>query len=86
MIVYLWQAGSAEGVAGDYGKAQEQAVTFMCRAGAGTAVIEEARFISGDTSLASGYQASADRRWVARRHLGCQVTWELRPVHERAAA
>jgi hypothetical protein len=62
VIVYLWRAGSAEGVTGDYGKAQERAVTFMGGAAASTAVVVEARFISGSRSLTSGYRASPDRR------------------------
>lgn len=78
MIVFLWQAGTAEGVTGDYATAQQRAASFMRDAGASTAVVEQASFIDGSTSLSSCYQPVPGRCWVARRHPGGRVCWEQR--------
>jgi hypothetical protein len=78
VIVFLWQAGTAEGVTDDYATAQQRAASFMRGAGASTAVVEQASFIDGSTSLSSCYQALPGRCWVARRHPGGRVYWEQR--------
>jgi hypothetical protein len=87
VIVFLWQAGTAEGVTDDREKAQKQAAFFMGRAGASTAVVEQARFTGGNRSLGSGYQLAQGLYWVARRHPGGQVSWEPRwPAPELTVA
>jgi hypothetical protein len=78
VIVFLWQAGTAEGVTDDYATAQQRAASFMRDAGASTAVVEQASFIDGNTSLSSCYQPVPGRRWIARRHPGGRVYWEQR--------
>lgn len=74
--VFLWQAGTAEGVAGDYVVAQVRAFCFMYAAGASTAVVEQAAFIGGGASMDSRYLPLPGRRWVGRRRPGGRVCWE----------
>jgi hypothetical protein len=76
MIVFLWQAGTAEGVTDDYVKAQLHAFCFMRRTGASTAVVEQAYYISGIDTLVSGYQRADAPRWVARRLPGGRIRRE----------
>jgi hypothetical protein len=87
MIVFLWQAGTAEGVTDDCEKALKQAASFMHSTGASTALVEQARFTGGNRSLSSGYRALQGPYWVARRHHGGQVSWEPNwPAPEPTAA
>ena len=77
IAVWLWSAGTAEGVTGDREKACQNAACYLSSAGA-TAVVEQARFVllvAGEW-LAAGYETLADAaRWVACRHPGGQVSW-----------
>ena len=87
MIVWLWSTGSTRGVTCDREKAFTAAALSMQGAGADTAVVEQAHYITGVDTLAAGYQKADALRWVASRHPGGRVTWRLRPpAPERAAA
>lgn len=79
MIVWLWAAGSSAGVTDDHAKARSAAASALADSGTGTAVVEQAYFISGTRSLDAGYER-AGARWVARRRRGGQVTWRMCPA------
>jgi hypothetical protein len=87
VIVWLWSAGSAQGVTDDQGTALTAAALSMERAGADAAVVEQAHFVTATGTLAAGYQKADAPRWVARRRPGGRVAWALRPpAPEQAAA
>jgi len=84
VTVYLWQAGTAEGVNGDQVRARELAAGFMTRTGAVTAMVEQAVLVIG--SLDSGYRKLPGGRWEARRHPAGEVTWRQCRARELTAA
>jgi hypothetical protein len=86
VIVWLWAAGSAEGVTDDYTKAREAAASFMRMTGTDTAVVEQAHFITGISSLSAGYERAGAPQWIARRHPGGRISWRLRPTGPELAA
>ena len=86
MIVWLWAAGSAVGVTDDHANARRAAVFFMRSAGTDAAVVEQAYFISGARSLGAGYERDGAARWVARRHPGGRISWQMRPPDPGLAA
>jgi len=77
-MVWLWAAGSSQGVTDDQAKARKGAASALASSGTGTAVVEQAYFISGTRSLSAGYEL-AGARWVARRRRG-QVSWRMCPA------
>lgn len=77
-MVWLWAAGSAEGVTDDYAKARGTAASFMRRTGTSAAVAEQAYFITGIRSLSAGYEKVSGSHWVARRHPSGRISWRLR--------
>jgi hypothetical protein len=78
VIVWLWAAGSAEGVTDDYAKARRAAASFMRKTGTSAAVVEQAYLITGIRSLSAGYEKANAPHWVARRHPGGQISWRQR--------
>jgi hypothetical protein len=74
VIVYLWRAGSAEGVTDDPVKARALAARFMLAGGATEAAVETAHYDGGSTSLDAGYALAAGLRWTAHRQDG-QAAW-----------
>jgi hypothetical protein len=78
--VYLWRAGTAEGVTDTPRKARIAAA--RCERGgrlegAGRAlVVEQARFVPGTETLRDGYLRTS-RYWTGRRHPDGRVTWRL---------
>ena len=86
MIVWLWQAGSAEGVTDDFEKARRTTASFMRSSGTDAAVVEQAYFIPGIESLSTGYERTAGPHWVARRHPGGRISWSLRSAEPGIAA
>jgi hypothetical protein len=84
VIVWLWSAGSCEGVTGDHAKARKAAARALASSGTGTAVVEQAYFVSGTRSLSAGYER-AGTRWVGRRRRGGQVSWRLCPAEPELA-
>ena len=79
MKVYLWQAGTAEGVTDDDERARTLAASFMGENGAAEAVVETADLDIGIKALAAGYAKTQGKRWVAQLH-GSQVVWNCRHV------
>lgn len=84
--MWLWAAGSAEGVTDDHAKVRRAAVSFMRSTGTDAAVVEQAYFISGTRSLSAGYEKADAPCWVARRHPGGRVSWRMRPAEPGLAA
>jgi hypothetical protein len=88
IAVWLWSAGTTEGVTGDREKACENAACYLGSAGA-TAVVEQARFVllvEGE-SLDAGYETlTGAARWVACRHPGGRVSWSASPAKPEMAA
>ena len=74
MIVFLWSAGTAEGVTDNPQTARTNAAALMCSQEADTALVEKAYFIPGIGSLETGY-VPAGRCWAARRHPSGRVSW-----------
>ena len=88
MIVWLWQAGSTQGVVvtGNQAKARRKVTSCMRDTGTVTAVLEMARF-DGMKSLNAAYAPVDGQSWVARCHPSGRVSWRLRaPAREPAAA
>jgi len=85
VIVYLWRAGSAEGVTDDRKTALRTAARFMRATGAGEAVVETARYDDVTGSPRAGYAKADGPHWVARRHADGRVTWRLGPAEDLAA-
>jgi hypothetical protein len=84
--VFLWQAGTAEGVTDSPGKARRHAARWMRRQETDTARVEPAHFVSGIETLDAGYLPSSAPHWTGRRHPSGRVTWRLRaPSLERPA-
>jgi hypothetical protein len=79
VIVWLWAAGSSAGVTDDHAKARRAAASALASSGTGTAVVEQAYFVSGTRSLSAGYERPGTR-WVARRRRGGRVSWRLCPA------
>ncbi len=77
MKVYLWVAGSAEGVTDDDGRARSLAAGSMLENGAPDAVVEPAVFDDATKSLEAGYVRTAGLRWTAHRQ-GGHVVWNSR--------
>jgi hypothetical protein len=77
MRVYLWVAGSSEGVTDDQDQARRLAARFLLENGAAQAVVEPADLDL--SSLDHGYERIAGRRWTASRQ-GSQVDWASRRV------
>ena len=74
MIVFLWSAGTAEGVTDNPRKAHDDAAALMRSQEADTALVEKAYFIPGFGSLETGY-LPAGPCWTARRHPNGRVSW-----------
>jgi hypothetical protein len=86
VIVWLWWAGSAEGVTDSRRTARGRAVSFLRGTGA-TAILEMAYFNDGVRSLGAGYdRAHGAPCWVARRLPGGRVNWTLRHAEPELAA
>ena len=76
MIVWLWEAGSTQGVlaAGNQAKARRKVASCMRATGAVTAVLEMAHFdVVG--SLNAAYAPVDGQCWVARCHPSGRVSW-----------
>jgi hypothetical protein len=74
--VYLWSAGTAEGVTDSQRKACENAAAWMHCQQADTALVERAHFIPGVESMQAGYtRAPRDPCWAGRQHPGGRVSW-----------
>jgi hypothetical protein len=86
VIVWLWRAGSAEGVTDDEVKARTAAASFMRSNRVNTAVVEMAYFDDGVKSLSSGYVSADAWRWVARLHPGSRVSWSSVAAKSEVAA
>jgi DNA-binding CsgD family transcriptional regulator len=77
MIVYLWQAGTAEGIAGTPWRARRCAADWMRRLQEQAARIEQAHFVFGTESLHTGYyRAPADPYWIGRQYPNGRVSWQ----------
>jgi DNA-binding CsgD family transcriptional regulator len=77
MIVYLWQAGTAEGVAGTSWRARRRAADSMRRLQEQAARIEQAHFVFGTESLHAGYhRAPGDPYWTGRQYPSGRVNWQ----------
>jgi hypothetical protein len=74
MKVFLWAAGSAEGVTDDHGRARSLAAGFMLANGAAEAVVETAHYDDAIRSLDAGYAKTAGQRWTGHRQ-DSQVVW-----------
>jgi hypothetical protein len=79
VIVWLWSAGPAEGVTDDHARARRTAEAFMRLRQTDTAIIEQASFIPGITSMEIGYENDV-LSWVACRQPCGQVTWNPRQL------
>jgi hypothetical protein len=87
VLVWLWSAGNALGVTDGDEQAREAAAAWMSGAGANTAVVELAHYVSAAEALVSGYRKADAPGWAARRLPGGRVTWALRrTVDEQATA
>ena len=87
MIVWLWEAGSTQGVlaTGNQAEARRKVASCMRATGAVTAVLEMAHF-DGMQSLNAAYAPVEGQCWVARCHPSGRVSWRLRaPACEPAA-
>ena len=87
MIVWLWQAGSTQGVVvtGDQAKVRRRVASCMRDTGAVNAVLEMAYF-DGMKSLNAAYALVDGQRWVGRCHPSGRVSWRLgAPAREPAA-
>jgi hypothetical protein len=78
--VFLWQAGTAEGVADQYMVAQVRAYCFMRTTGASTAVVEQAALIDGGASMDSRYAPVPGHHWVGCRRPGGRMSWKQQPL------
>jgi hypothetical protein len=76
MMVYLWEAGTATGVADDDDLARKRAEDAMISNGARTAVVDTA-YTGGPLSLDGTYMRWGELRWVACR-AGSAVAWTRR--------
>ena len=77
MIVYLWQAGSAEGIADTSWRARRRAAGSMRRLQEQAGRVEQAQFVFGTESLHAGYhRAPGDPYWTGRRHPSGRVSWQ----------
>jgi len=76
MIVYLWKAGTATGVADDDDLARKRAEDAMISNGARTAVVDTA-YTGGLLSMDGTYMRWGGLRWVACR-IGAAVVWTPR--------
>ena len=76
MMVYLWEAGTATGVADDDAVARRRAEAAMLENGARTAVVDTA-FTGGPLSLDGTYMRWGGLRWTASR-TGSAVAWSHR--------
>lgn len=81
--VYLWQAGTAEGVTDTPRKARSAAAS--CGRGGRSLVVEQAHFVVGTETLQDGYLRTS-HYWTGRRHPSGRVTWRLRTGEPRLAA
>ena len=74
MRVYLWQAGSADGVTDDLEKARDRVAGSLLKERAPAAVVETAWFDDGADSMGSGYVRSNEPRLTAHLRVG-RVIW-----------
>jgi hypothetical protein len=74
VIVFLWSAGTAEGVADSPRKARRNAAASMRTHEADTALVEKAYYMPGIGSLETGY-LRAGLYWTARRYPSGRVSW-----------
>jgi hypothetical protein len=88
VIVWLWQAGTAEGVivAGDQQQARTRVAAFIRRTGMVAAVMEMAYFDDGVKSLSAGYVSADAWRSVARCHPSGRISWSIVPAKPEVAA
>jgi hypothetical protein len=87
VIVWLWQAGSTQGVVvtGNQAKARRRVASCMRDTGAVTAVLEMAYF-DGMKSLNATYAPVDGQRWLGRCHPSGRVSWRLRAPERESAA
>lgn len=79
MIVFLWSAGTAEGVTDSARKARGNAAALIRSSKADTALVEQAHFIPGVDSLEAGYQRPDPAwYWTARRRPSGRIFWQRR--------
>lgn len=77
MIVYLWQAGAAEGIADSPWRARRRAADSMRRLQEHAARIEQAHFVFGTESLHADYhRAPGDPYWTGRQYPSGRVNWQ----------
>jgi DNA-binding CsgD family transcriptional regulator len=77
MIVYLWQAGTAEGIAGTPLRARRRAADSMRGLQEHAARIEQAHIVLGTESLhAVYYRAPGDPCWTGRQYPSGRVSWQ----------
>jgi hypothetical protein len=88
VIVWLWRAGTAEGVVvtDDQQQARRTDAAFMRRTGIVTAVMEMAYFDDGVKSLSAGYVSADAWRSVARCHPSGRISWSIVPAKPEVAA
>jgi hypothetical protein len=87
VIVWLWQAGSTQGVVvtGNQARARRKVASCMRDTGTVTAVLEMAHF-DGMKSLNAAYAPVDGECWIGRCHPSGRVSWRLRaPAREPAA-
>jgi hypothetical protein len=86
-MVWLWEAGTAEGVTCDERRARQIAESFLSAGRADTALVEGAVFVCDLKSLSDSYYRPSSGRWSARRGQDGRITWKLLPASpERAAS
>lgn len=86
-MVWLWEAGTAEGVTCNERRAREIAESFLAADRAATALVERAFFVCDLKSLSDSYYRPSSERWSARRGRDGRIMWRLLPASpERAAS
>lgn len=77
MIVYLWKAGTAEGIADAPWRARRRAADSMRRLQEQAARIDQAHFVLGTESLHADYhRAPGDPYWIGRQYPSGRVNWQ----------
>jgi DNA-binding CsgD family transcriptional regulator len=77
MIVYLWKAGTAEGIADAPWRARRRAADSMRGLQEQAARIDQAHFVLGTESLHADYhRAPGDPYWIGRQYPSGRVSWQ----------
>lgn len=79
ITVYLWKAGSAQGVTDDSKRARRRAARSMRENGAAEAFVETLYFDDELSLMDAGYVNRGGPRWTGRRQ-GNRVVWRCRWV------